>query len=74
MPLIHQSIQPIMCQLAVWEITERVTELRSCLALNLEQENELNLRQTENGKKRIFGGAKSAHHLGSRPSRIDHIT
>ena len=57
MPLIHQSIQPIMCQLAVWEITERVTELRSCLALNLEQENELNLRQTDQRKERIFSRA-----------------
>ena len=49
MPLIHQSIQPLMCQLAVRKLP-RVTEL-SLVALNLEQENELNLRQTENGKK-----------------------
>ena len=64
MPLIHQSIQPLMCQLAVWEITEGVTELRSCLALNLEHENELNLRQTENGKKGYLAVRKALTTLG----------
>ena len=51
MPLTQQSLQPKTGPIAVWKITEEVSELQRLLTLNPHQQQALEQRQTLNGKK-----------------------
>ena len=70
MPLTQQSLQPKSCQLAVWEITEEVIELSQMLHLNTQQEEELAIRQTINGKKGYLAVRNALNSFGQSITQL----
>lgn len=70
MPLTQQSLQPKSCQLAVWEITEEVVELSQPLHLNTQQQAELAIRQTINGKKGYLAVRNALNSLGQNLAEL----
>ena len=70
MPLTQLSLQPKSCQLAVWEITEEVVELSQPLLLNTQQQGELAIRQTINGKKGYLAVRNALNSLGQSITQL----
>ena len=71
MPLTQQSLHPKSCQLAVWEITEEVVELSQPLHLNTQQQEELAIRQTINGKKGYLAVRNALNSLGQNLAELN---